>query len=79
MVFLLRLVPFLQRFIDVFFLGITVNTGEGEGEGEGVKDSFLKFSNDLALGKIVALLYVPGNDPLYVLGNDELIDPLYVG
>jgi hypothetical protein len=76
MVFLLRRVPFLQRFIVFFFLGITVNTGEG------VKDSFLKLSNDLAVGKIVALLYVPGNEPLYVPGNEPLYvagnDPLYV-
>jgi hypothetical protein len=66
MVFLFRRVPFLQRFIDVFFLGITVNTGEGDG----VNDSFLKLSNDLAVGKTVALLYVLGNEPLYVPGND---------
>jgi hypothetical protein len=78
MVFLLRRVPFLQRFMDVFFLGITVNTGDGEG----VKDSFLKLSNDLAVGKTVALLYVLGNEPLYVPGNEPLYvpgnDPLYV-
>jgi hypothetical protein len=64
--------------MDVFFLGITVNTGDGVG----VKDSFLKLSNDLAVGKTVALLYVPGNEPLYVPGNDPLYvpgnEPLYV-
>jgi hypothetical protein len=59
-----------------FFLGFTVNTGEGD------KDSVLKLFNDLAVGKTVALLYVPGNEPLYVPGNEPLYvpgnEPLYV-
>jgi hypothetical protein len=62
MVFLLRLVPFLQRFIDNFFLGFIVKTGEG------LKEYVFKLANELAVGKIAVLLliYVPGNEPVYV-------------